>query len=165
VPEASQLRALHTLHDAMLETLRLHSIGPAITRTAAEEFEFAGCRIPQGSNMLLVTSAAHFLSELYPNPDQFDLARYNEPRNEHKKKGAYAPFGLGTHICLGAGAAEIQIVLALATVLHLVRLERVNSQDTLPIRNNPTPTLGYDFKARIAERRHHIEVNPVPVLA
>ncbi len=165
VPDASQLRSLHVLHDTMMETLRLHSIGPAITRTAVEDFEFAGHGVREGSNMLLVTSAAHFLPELYREPEKFDISRYSEPRSEHKKKGAYAPFGLGTHICLGAGAAEIQIALALASVLHLARLERVNAQETLPIRNNPTPTLGYDFRVRVAERRHHVDVNSSPAAA
>lgn len=165
VPAASQIRSLNVLHDAMMETLRLYGIAPAVTRTAAVDFEFNGYQVKQGANLLLATTAAHFLPELYADPYQFDITRYSEPRSEHKKKGAYAPFGIGTHTCLGAGAAELQIALALASVLHMVRFEAVNPQQQLPIRNNPTPTLGYAFRVRIAERRHHINLSGTPVPA
>lgn len=78
---------------------------------------------------------------------------YDESRKEHKKRGAYAPFGIGTHTCLGAGAAEAQIVLVMASLLHMARLEFVRSATTLRIKLDPTPTFGNAFRVRIAERR------------
>ena len=166
VPDASKIRGLNVIHDAMLETLRLYSIGPAVTRNAAKDFEFGGYQVKQGQNMLLFSTASHFLDEIFPDPHKFDITRYSEPRNEHKKRGAYQPFGIGTHTCLGAGAAEIQIALALASVLHMVRLEQVNPQEKLPIKNNPTPTLGYKFRVRVAERRNRVMIeSPEPIPA
>ena len=79
----------------------------------------------------------------------FDVTRYNEPRKEHKKRGAYFPFAIGPHLCLGAGAAEAQIVLALATILYMVRLERVKPEEKLCIKNDLTPTFGYTLPVRI----------------
>ena len=49
----------------------------------------------------------HFLPEFFPEPEEFDIDRYHAPRNERRLDGAYAPFGLGDHTCLGAGIAEI----------------------------------------------------------
>src|SRR5260221_2053373 len=49
---------------------------------------------------------------------QFDLDRFRPPRNEHRKPGAYAPFGLGDHTCLGAGIAEVQLMTTMATLLR-----------------------------------------------
>ena len=154
VPEQTQLRAHGVLHNAMMETLRLHSIGPVVNRTAAKTFEFAGCRVNKGQNVLIATTAAHFLPEIFPDPYSFDIARYSESRKEHKKRGAYFPFGIGPHLCLGAGAAEAQIVLVIATILHMVRLEQVHPEEKLRVKNDPTPTFGYKFRVRITEHRN-----------
>jgi cytochrome P450 len=154
MPDSVQIRSHGVLHDAMMETLRLHSIAPVINRYAAKTFEFAGYRVDKGQNMLIATTAAHFLPEIFSDPYAFDITRFSEPRKEHKKRGAYYPFGIGAHLCLGAGAAEAQIVLALAVVLHMVRLERVKPEQTLHIKNDPTPTFGYKFRVRVTERRN-----------
>lgn len=152
-PTLAQLRAPGALHYAMMETLRLYSIAPVVNRSAAKTFEFAGCQVKQGQNLLLASTTAHFLPEIFSDPYKFDITRYQEERKEHKKRGAYAPFGIGTHLCLGAGAAETQIVLVMAALLHMARIEWVNPRAKLPMKIDPTPTLGPKFKIRIAERR------------
>ncbi|MBV9689321.1 MAG: cytochrome P450 [Ktedonobacteraceae bacterium] len=154
LPTQEQIRAHGILHDAMMETLRLHSIAPAINRTVAKDFAFAGHCVKEGQNVLIATTVSHFLPELFPAPYTFDLGRYSEERKEHKQRGAYAPFGIGTHLCLGAGAAEAQIVLVMATLLHMARLERVRPQTKLRVKNDPTPTFGSAFRVRFGERRH-----------
>ena len=146
---------------SMMETLRRYPIAPAVTRIADKDFEFAGCEVKAGQKVMLASTVAHFLPELYADPLRFDVTRYHEPRNEHKQRGAYAPFGVGTHTCLGAGAAELQIGFVMASLLHMVRIEAVDPLDSLPIKSNPTLTLGYRFRVRIAERRHRVAVDPV----
>ncbi len=158
IPAFKDLQSLHVLHHAMMETLRLHSIGPAITRNAAKTFEFAGFRVEKGQSLIIATTVSHFLPNLFADPHTFDITRYDPPRKEHKQRGAYAPFGIGTHLCLGAGAAEAQIALVLATLFHLARLEQVNPTARLRIRNDPTPTFGNAFRVRIAERRHTLAI-------
>jgi cytochrome P450 len=154
LPTQERIRAHGVLHKAMMETLRLHSIAPVINRTANRDFSFAGHRIEKGQNVIIATTVSHFLPELFPDPYAFDIERYNEERREHKQRGAYVPFGVGTHLCLGAGAAEAQIVLALAVLLHLARWERVPQEGKLRVRNDPTPTFGYTFRVALRERRH-----------
>ena len=58
----------------------------------------------------------------YADPYKFDITRFSEPRLEHKKRGVFAPFGSGPHTCLGAGLAEVQIMLVIATLLHHAEL-------------------------------------------
>ena len=159
VPLPEQLRSLDVIHHAMMETLRMYSIGLGVTRTAAKPFTFAGHQVEEGQSLFLASTVSHFLPEFFKNPTQFDISRYTPPRNEHKQRGAFSPFGIGTHTCLGAGAAEFQIMLAIATVLHLIRLEPLHNGKTLKITNDPTPTLGNRFRVRIAERRHQIAVD------
>jgi len=159
VPLPEQMRALDVIHHAMMETLRLYSIAPGVTRNAAKSFTFAGHQVEERQSLFLATTVAHFLPDLFKNPYQFDITRYSPPRNEHKQRGAFSPFGIGTHTCLGAGAAEFQMMLAVTTVLHLLRLEPLHNGKTLKITNDPTPTLGNRFRVRIAERRHQIVVD------
>jgi cytochrome P450 len=160
VPDLNQLKSAHALHHAMMETLRCYSIAPGVDRTATQTFEFAGYRVEQGQRVFLASTVAHFLPELYVDPMMFDITRYDEPRKEHKQRGAYAPFGIGTHLCLGAGAAEMQIMLVIATLLRTLRVKDVSPRASLPIKNDPTPTLGKRFKIRVAERRYHIPIAP-----
>lgn len=159
VPLPEQLRALDVIHYSMMETLRMYSIAPGVTRNAAKRFTFAGHQVEEGQSIFLASTVSHFLPELFKDPQKFDITRYTAPRNEHKQRGAFSPFGIGTHTCLGAGAAEFQIMLAIATVLHLVRLEPLHNGKTLKIKNDPTPTLGNRFRIRIAERRHRLNVD------
>lgn len=155
VPKSTQLRSTGVLHHTVMETLRRYPIALAVYRTAAKTFEFAGYRINKGEQVLIASTASHFLPEVFPDPYAFDIRRYSEPRKEHKKRGAYAPFGIGTHICLGAGAAEVQMVLVMASLLHMVRLEWANPGAKLRMKNDPTPTFGHKFRVYIAERRHY----------
>lgn len=117
------LKAMPTLHGAVLETLRLYPVAPAARRYVAEPFEFAGYPIAAGQQLLFATSLTHHLPELFPNPDTFDATRYHAPRNEHRQPGAFLPFGAGPHTCLGAGLAEAQLMVTAATLLHHARLE------------------------------------------
>jgi cytochrome P450 len=161
LPTLAQLRAPGPLHYAMQETLRLYSIAPAITRTAAKTFEFAGHRVEKGQSLLIASTAAHFLPEIFPDPYTFDIRRYTEERKEQKRRGAYAPFGIGTHLCLGAGAAEAQIVFVIAALLHLIRLEQVSPATKLKVKIDPTPTFGTRFRVRLVERRHRLTFAPL----
>ncbi len=159
IPTLNQLKSAEVLHHTMMETLRLYSIAPGVDRIAAQSFEFGGYRVEKGQRVFIASTVAHFLPTLYKDPDTFDITRYSEPRHENRQLGAYAPFGIGTHLCLGAGAAEVQIMLVLASILHMVRLEPIGSLANLPIKTDPTPTLGKRFKVRVAERRHRVQIS------
>jgi cytochrome P450 len=117
-PTPESLRGMRVLHAAAMETMRLYPIAGLLPRTAARDFEFGGYTIRQGEPFLAATCASHFSPRFFADPDRFDIGRYAEPRNEHKVRGVYAPFGAGPHTCLGAGLAEAQIAATMATLLH-----------------------------------------------
>ncbi|RMD97855.1 MAG: cytochrome P450, partial [Deltaproteobacteria bacterium] len=139
-PPVDRLRRMTDLHGAVMETLRRYPVTPAIQRGVCESFEFAGYRVEAGSLLLILTAAPHFLAEYYPNPERFDIERYREPRKEHRSKpGVFAPFGLGSHTCLGAGLAELQIMLTTATLLARARIELDPPGAPLRKKINPLP--------------------------
>lgn len=148
------LRNLDVIHRAAQETLRMYPIAPALQRTVTQDFEFGGYTIKAGEQLLLATTVPHYLPELYPNPETFDIERYTDERKEHKQPGAFAPFGLGAHTCLGAGLAEVQIAVTVATIFHTVELEMAPTNYQLKIDPSPTPSPDKGFGLRVTGHRH-----------
>lgn len=147
------VRALRVMHGAALEALRLYPVAALAQRTAVRDFVFGGCQVRAGDTVLLAGGVAHYMPEIYADPLRFDLARYHAPRNEHRAKGAFAPFGVGPHTCLGAGLAEVQIVVTAAALLQSVRL--APEPHVRPrVRLDPTMTLGPGFRAEVVAQRH-----------
>ena len=100
-PTAAKLRAMDVTHRVAMETLRMYHTAPAAIRTVVNGFEFAGYWIPAGTELLIATAVTHVCDEHFPAPRQFDIDRYLPERAEHRKPGAYAPFGLGHASVLG----------------------------------------------------------------
>ena len=69
---------------------------------------------------------------------QFDIDRYLPGREEHKKRGSYAPFGLGTHTCLGSHWVELQLAVNLLLIARHFDIELRPADYRL--RFNPFPT-------------------------
>jgi cytochrome P450 len=149
---AETIKDMPALHSAAMEAMRLYPVAPVMQRTATQPFTFAGHRVDAGTALLIGTGVTHLLPELFPQPERFDIGRYSPPRNEHRTRGAYAPFGLGAHTCLGAGLAEVQIAATMATLLH--ELHMTLPSGTRPrLRLDPTLTLGPQFKVQVIDRQ------------
>ncbi len=106
---AEGLQRLDVARRVAMETLRLHPVSPAVLRTTANSFEFAGHRVPAGTQVMIGTAVGHTLEEYFPDPERFDIDRYTPARGEHRQRGAYAPFGAGNHRCLGSGSPVVRI--------------------------------------------------------
>lgn len=150
------LDALHrmpALHGAVMETLRRYPVVSAAPRIARQAIVFAGHRIPAGTNLLISTTAAHFLPEIFPDPYTFDVDRYAPPRNEHHHPGAFAPFASGPHTCVASGLAETVVATTIAALLHTTHLRLDPPDYTLHTAVNPLPGPTRGFTLRVAERR------------
>jgi len=136
-----------------METLRRYPVAGGHRARVARPLTLAGYRLEVGQDVEVAMTVPHFLEEVYPHPMQFDLERFRPPRNEHRKPGAYAPFGLGDHTCLGAGIAEVQLMVTMATLLSNYTL-RVDPPDyQFVIEHHPTPVPGNHFQVQVIERR------------
>jgi cytochrome P450 len=150
---SERLKNMTALHGTALETLRRYPIAPGHTATVAKRLTLAGCRLEPGDEVFVAMTVPHFLPELYPEPEKFDIDRFHAPRNEHCRDGAYAPFGLGDHRCLGAGIAEIQMMVTIATIFHDNQLQLDPPTYKLRIENQPTPAPSKDFRVKIVAKR------------
>ena len=155
-PTAQGVQQLDVIRRIYLETLRLYAIVPRTVRTVANSFEFSGCTVPAGRQVILDFTLTHHLSEFFPDPEQFDIDRFAPPRDEHRQPAVYLPYGVGTHRCLGEDMAEFVTLTAMATLLHDVRLELDPPGYTLTglkIKGLPTRHPGKSFRFRLAGRR------------
>jgi len=136
------LKSMTATQGAAMETLRLYT-GGTFNAIVAEPFTFAGYRLDPGDEVHVAMTVPHHLPELYPHPERFDIDRYREPRNEHT--------------CLGAGIAEIQLMVITATLLHTYEfeLDPSSSQNpSLAIEDDVEPESGKRFHLKILTKRH-----------
>ena len=152
-PTPAGMRKLDVTHRVALETLRMYPVVPALTRTVSNSFEFGGYQVPAGSEIMLGTTVGHHLPEYFPEPDRFDIERYSRSRAEHKQPGAFAPFGVGQHRCIGSGLSELQIALTLAAIVRKADLALERPERPLKIKLSPAPHPDESVRMRLVQRR------------
>ena len=146
--------AIDVSHRFVMETMRLHPVIPMQLRKAMNTIEINGMEIPAGTTIYVCHTASHFNEEHFKNARTFDIDRYLPDRAEHRTPGAFAPFGLGTHLCLGARFTELHLMANLLMIAHHLELEMVPSDYRLKL--SPLPKLSPDknFKFRVVRQRH-----------
>ena len=144
-------------HRVLMETLRMSPIVPMSMRTVMNTCVVEGYELPVGAQLVIAQTAAHYSEEVFPDPWKFDIDRYVPPRNEHKSRG-YAPYGLGTHSCLGSRWADLHIVINLLMLTHHFKIELARPYERLPMDPLPSQSPGNKLKFRLAEQRHEIRV-------
>jgi cytochrome P450 len=120
--------------NAIEELLRYESPGPQIGRYVPEEVVVYDTKLPEGSCMLFLVSAANRDDRRYEDPDRFDI---------HRKVGQHLAFGYGIHYCLGAALARLEGRVALDELLTRfpewdVDLERARISPTSTVRGYET---------------------------
>ena len=152
-PTLEGLREMDATHRAAMETMRMWPIAPLQFRTVTNAFDLHGHHIPAGEEVIIATTVPHYLPECFPDPYRFDIDRYTPERAEHRRPENYAPFGLGTHRCLGNGFAEIQIAATIATLFRDLDLSLVPASYKLKTTQVPLPSPRDSFRVRAIQRR------------
>ena len=148
------MSAIDVTHRLIMESHRLYPVIPVTVRHVMNTFDINGFEIPAGTSVLIGTTAPHYLKETFPDPHKFDIDRYLPGREEHKGKGVYAPFGLGTHTCLGARWVELQMVVNLLMVAYYFQLELRPSKYKMKFNPFPTSAPHKKLKFLVTSQRH-----------
>ncbi len=152
VPRADQLTgtALPVLERTLQETLRRWPAAWLGPRRTLRDVEVAGVPVPKGVAVHYSSWVTHHLDDLYPQPMAFRPDRFL-PGGEVDglPKGAYAPFGGGSRICLGKRFAEFELRAIVAATLSRVLLDPDPAD---PLRLSFTPTLGPKDGLRMSVR-------------
>ncbi|MYC28004.1 MAG: cytochrome P450 [Nitrospira sp. SB0662_bin_26] len=149
--------ALDVTHRFLMECLRIYPIVPVSIRTVMNACVVEDYELPVGTNIYIAQTATHYMKDIFPDPFTFDIDRYLPPRNEHLNPG-YAPFGLGTHTCLGSRWLELQLAVNVLMVAHYFTLEVAPANYKL--RFDPLPSMkpSKKLKFRIAGQRRELPV-------
>lgn len=86
--------------DAVEELLRYLAVGDVFFRYAAEDIEFFGETIREGSTVILSLLAGNHDPQRYEQPDTLDV---------HRNARGHLAFGHGVHQCLGQQLARIEM--------------------------------------------------------
>ena len=93
-------------------------------RTATEDHEFHGQSVHDGDELVLMYSSANRDERVFPDPDVFDV---NREHNHH------VAFGFGSHFCLGASLARLELRMLLARLTsRITNLRVVRGPDIEP---------------------------------
>ena len=156
-PEPADLKKseIDVTNRFLMETQRLYPIIPMQVRTVMNACVVEGYELPVGAKVYIAQSAAHYMDDVFPDSSTFDIDRYLPSRREHRGP-EYAPYGLGTHMCLGYRWVELQLAVNLLMLTRFFRLELASPGYKLRI--NPFPTLAPDkkLKIRVAEKRYDL---------
>jgi cytochrome P450 len=151
--DLASLRHMPALHRVAMETMRMYPAAPFTVRWIQEGFEFEGHKLEAGRPVMIAGPVTHFLPELFPHPLSFDPGRFADPRNEHRQPGAFVPFSTGPHACIGAQMGEVQIMITIAILLRMVRLELASPQEALQSPAASDWRQGADYTIRVVDTR------------
>jgi cytochrome P450 len=119
------LQALEQHHWVWQETLRVFPVAGQLNRQSLAETQLGGHRIPAGAYVLGLTGTTMWDPRYWSEPKRFDPERFSPARAEHKRHpGAYLPFGVGNHVCLGAQIASLEALAFFSRLLARYRLRQ-----------------------------------------
>ena len=155
VGEEVQEFNIDVTHRLIMECQRMYPVVPMQVRNVMNAFTLEGYSLPIGTRLFIAQTATHYMDNVFPDPFSFDIDRYLPERKEQVGHG-YAPFGLGTHTCLGQNWVELQLALNLLLVAHYFNLEL--SPGDYQLRFNPIPSLAprKSLKFVVAEKRREL---------
>ena len=151
------LDRIDVTHRVLMETLRMSPIVAMSMRTVMNTCVVEGYELPVGARLLIAQTAAHYMEEAFPDPWTFDIDRYAPPRREHVGAG-YAPYGLGTHSCLGSRWAQLHLAINLLMLTHYFKIELARPYKRLPMDPLPSQSPSNKLKFRLVEQRHELRV-------
>ena len=143
------------LDSATEEFLRFFTPAPGDGRTISADCEIAGQEFKEGERLWLSWAMSNRDPEVFPNPNQIDLARTG---NRHHS------FGLGIHRCIGSNVARMVFKRMAAAVLdrmpdyvcdpsgavHYQTIGIIQGMQHLPATFTPGPRIGDGLDETIA---------------
>lgn len=109
--------------NAVEEALRLDAPVQGLFRSATEEVEIGGVRIPKGAHLELLYASGNRDDSRFHDPDRFDVHR--------RDSSNHMAFGFGIHFCIGAPLARAEARVALDVLLDRLPNLRLAPGQTL----------------------------------
>ncbi len=151
LPTADDLPRLVYTRRAMQEAMRLYPPAYSFGRRVIHDYTIGPYTIPGGRSMLFISPyLLHRDARWFPDPLAYRPERWTPEFEASLPRFAYAPFGGGPRVCIGAGFAWMEGTLALATLLRRFAVELAPGAD---VRMVPRVTLRPSELPMILRRR------------
>jgi cytochrome P450 len=135
----------------LAESLRLYPPTWIFVRVACDDDVLpSGAAVRAGTKVYLCQWVVHRLARHFPDPARFDPERFTPEARAARPAQAYFPFGAGPRTCIGESLAQMEAVLALATIARSWCFELVAGQKIVP---HPGVTLRPRDGIRVKVRR------------
>ncbi len=141
----------------LMECLRLYPVVAMQVRNVANSCVIEGYSLPLGERVHIVQTAPHYMKDCFENPYRFDIDRYLPSRKEHQSV-TYAPYGLGTHLCVGADWMRLQMLLSILLIVYHYELAPLPATHKLRISPFPTLSVTQRLRVGIARQLHEVVV-------
>ena len=135
----------------LMECLRLYPIISVNLRNVSNSCVVENYSLPLRERVYIVQTAAHYMSDCFPNPYELDIDRYLPPRSEHRGSG-YAPYGLDTHTCAGRVWMHLHLAVTVLIVAYHFEFEPLPEDYKLKIEPFPALSVSRKLKLRIASQ-------------
>ncbi|MFE4394396.1 MULTISPECIES: cytochrome P450 [Streptomycetaceae] len=106
------------------EALRVRNPGGITIRRATTDVELGGYRLPRGTEFIFSALILHRNPRYFPHPLRFDPDHWL-PDRPPVPRGAFVPFGAGSHLCIGESFARTEMMTVVAAIAGRWRLAPV----------------------------------------
>ncbi len=132
VPTIADLPNLPYTLMVIQESMRLYPPVYMFSRSAMQDDEIGGYRVPAGTTVSMSPYAIHRHPDFWDQPETFDPERFTPDRIAERHRFAYIPFAAGPRQCIGNTFALTEAQLVLATVAQRYRLRLVDGHPVEP---------------------------------
>lgn len=127
-PTAKELTELLWVNATIKETMRICPVVFGLfNRRAIRDVKIGEWHIPKGATVSVPTWHVHRDPRWYPEPDKFQPDRFM-PGAPKIPRGAYLPFGIGPHVCIGQSLAMTEMMLICISLLRQFDFEFAEGQ-------------------------------------
>jgi enediyne biosynthesis protein E7 len=138
-PTYEDLMKLRYSRMVLEESMRLYPPVWTLARTAVNEDEIGGYRVPAGSEILIFPYITQRHPKWWQDPDIFRPERFAPENSAARPRYAYLPFGAGPRTCIGLNFAMTELLVALTLMLQRFRITL--AIDPAKVRPDPSVTL------------------------
>jgi len=126
------IRQLPMVKAFFKETLRLYPPITFMPRVALEATTVGGRRLKRGALVMISPWTLHRHRQFWRYPNRFMPERFLPENESDLISGAYIPFGQGHHTCVGAGFAQAEAILIMASFLRRFDFARADQASVRP---------------------------------
>jgi len=133
VPTAQDIPKLVFARMVIEEAMRLYPPVPFLSRQALGPDRLGDVEVRPRSLVVVAPWVVHRHRLLWEEPELFEPERFAPDRRALVPRFGYLPFGAGPRICIGAGFAMQEAVIALAMIVQRFRFRLIADAEVEPV--------------------------------